>query len=311
MLFVLNAILPITILLIIGNILRRYMFHAEEFWQGVERLIYYILFPAMLIYKISNVNLSALPFLRMLIFLLILFAILVVISYGTFRLLGASANQFSSIVQSIARFNSYVFFALVAELLGAEALTIAAVATGLIVPITNIICITSFSYKDGQFKMMRIVCSVMKNPLFLACVIGFSLNILPIHLPNFIISTLNILGAAALPLALLAVGAAVRLKSLYKKHENFTPIDLLVCAFIRLYIVPAICLGLAMLMGFDSRLTMIFVLAFAAPTATSSYILAKQLGGDYEMMASHISIQTILSALSLTVWLSVLSVFFL
>lgn len=307
MAIIINSIFPIIILLVTGNLLRRYHFLSPEFWRGSEKLVYYILFPALLIHKISQVDLAHFPLFRMLSFLWILFAILSLLAFLIYKISHSQAFQFSSIYQAVTRFNSYIYFAIVAEFWGNSGLAIASVLTGLIVPTVNILCVASFSVNGDKFSLKKTLLSIGKNPLFLACITGFIINILPFNLPMFILGSLDIFARASLPLALLAVGAAVQVKSLYKVHIGFTPFPIWLAAITRLFIAPFICFMLAKLMGLSSEIAYSFTLAFAVPTATSAYILSKQLGGDAEMMATHISLQTLLSPISLFFWLSLFS----
>lgn len=304
MAIIINSIFPIIILLITGNILRRYNFLSPEFWRGSEKLVYYILFPALLIHKISQVDLAHFPLLKMFGFLGVLFTILSALAFIIYKLSHSQAFQFSSIYQSVTRFNSYIYFAIVAEFWGNNGLAVASVLTGLIVPTVNILCVASFSVNGDKFNLKHTLLSIGKNPLFLACITGFVINILPFNLPNFILGSLDIFARASLPLALLAVGAAVQVHSLYKVHTGFTPFPIWLSAITRLFITPFICFMLAKLMALPSPIAYSFTLAFAVPTATSSYILSKQLGGDADMMATHISLQTLLSPISLFLWLS-------
>ena len=75
-------------------------------------------------------------------------------------------------------------------------------------------------------------------------------------------------------------------------------------AFIITAIAAALVLVLAWALGLDGVSRDVALLFAALPTATSAYILARQLGGDAELMAALITGQTLLAMLSLPLWLS-------
>jgi predicted permease len=72
---------------------------------------------------------------------------------------------------------------------------------------------------------------------------------------------------------------------------------------IKLVLMPALVLGLALLLGLPPISRDVALLFAALPTATSAYILARQLGGDAELMAALITAQTLLAMLTLPLWL--------
>jgi malonate transporter and related proteins len=68
---------------------------------------------------------------------------------------------------------------------------------------------------------------------------------------------------------------------------------------IKLLGLPLITYELLRLLGVEGVEASIAILFNALPTATSSYILASQYGGDAKLMASIISVQTLLSMITL------------
>lgn len=51
-------LLPDFALILLGAALRRWMHLGDHFWQGVEKLVYFILFPALLINAITKTHLD-------------------------------------------------------------------------------------------------------------------------------------------------------------------------------------------------------------------------------------------------------------
>lgn len=304
---IINAVFPTLVLLVLGNIFRRKNFLAVEFWAAADKLTYFVLFPALLITKVSQVNLSAINFVQLLSFVLIQFALLSGLAYWIYRRSGTQIEQFSSIYQGIIRLNSFIVFAVIEARWGAQALSTAALFAGIIIPIVNVCCVTAFAVGRGRLSVKKVVLPIVKNPLILAALTGFLINQFPQLMPQVIYNSLQILAIAALPLALLSVGAAVRIQMLVARQLSFSRHSLWLTSVVSLVISPALALFLAWAIGIPTAQSQLLVVFSAVPTATSSYILSKQLGGNAEMMATLISLQTILSMLSLTVWLFILN----
>lgn len=72
----------------------------------------------------------------------------------------------------------------------------------------------------------------------------------------------------------------------------------------KLLAFPTMVVGLAWALGLSGLLVQVAVLLAALPTATSAYILARQLGGDAPLMAGIISGQTLLAMVTIPLMLS-------
>ena len=109
------------------------------------------------------------------------------------------------------------------------------------------------------------------------------------------------MAAASLPLGLLSVGAALQPQQL---RSQLAPLAWNTA--IRLLIMPLLAWGVALTLGLPLLETAVVVVFFAIPTATASYILTRQLGGDAPLMAGVITLQTLLSIASLPLILGLL-----
>lgn len=187
-----------------------------------------------------------------------------------------------------------------AALHGTAGTTVAAVAVALLVPMVNVLCVASFIAAGtlGRASLGRSLGALARNPLILACLAGIGLNASGIGLPGWSAATVELLGRAALPLGLVAVGVALRPAALLRRDRGVWVANL-----IKLVLMPAAVLALALLLGLDPVTRDVALLFAALPTATSAYILARQLGGDAELMAALITGQTLLAMLTLPLWL--------
>ena len=128
--------------------------------------------------------------------------------------------------------------------------------------------------------------------MIIACVIGGSINFLGIHFPLVINNTLEILSKAALPMGLLSVGFGLVIKEIKSSKS-----ELLISSIAKHLIMPILIYAFAKYFGLNEMMISILVLFAVLPTAPSSFILARQLGGDIGLMSSIITVQTLVSAL--------------
>lgn len=54
-----QALVPVFALIVMGHLFRRWNFPGDGFWLQAERFTYYVLFPAMLVYKLGQARLPA------------------------------------------------------------------------------------------------------------------------------------------------------------------------------------------------------------------------------------------------------------
>jgi predicted permease len=283
------AFIPAILLMILGGVLRTISFVNAEFWPGAERISYFVLVPCLFIYSLSSSDLSNLPVgqLGAILALPILFAsFLLVVSKPLMPLDGPG---FTSVFQGSIRFNNYLGATIASSLYGTKGLAIAAVATAVIVPTVNVLCVLIFAhFGPKKPSILGIIRSTTLNPLIVGCSIGVALQVYGIHLPPGIEPVFKSLGAASLPLGLLCVGAAFNYKSIL---QSLRPAVL--ASLFKFALLPVLAALILVYYGLHGPIADITLLYLALPTTSASYIVAKQMGGDAPMMAGIIAIQTL------------------
>lgn len=298
---VISAILPVFLLILAGVLMRARSFPGDGFWGPLERLTYFVLFPALIVVTLARANLGALNIVPMAVSLV---ATLLVVTAALFLLrpvLKVEGPALTSLVQGAIRMNTYICLAVAGALWGSAGLSLAAIAVAVIVPTVNVISVIALARHGtgGSASLDAIAWSLLRNPLVLASLLGILLNVTDIHMPPVLGPMLDILGRAALALGLLAVGAALNLSAVWSDakaigHNTLT----------KLVVTPAVAFGFLTLFGVEGMTAAVALLFMASPTATSSYILARQNGGDAELMAGIVTVQTALSVVTLPVILT-------
>jgi malonate transporter len=290
------ALLPDFALILLGYALRRWMALGDHFWTGLEKLVYFVLFPALLFNAITKTPLS--------------FSALPLIGVGAAAMIGAmllgllarplfplSPISFASQFQCAFRFNSYIGLAIAAKLHGATGIAAMGLLAGAMVPLANFSAVWMLA-RHRETSVWR---ELARNPLFLATFGALVWNLAGLNVPLPVGQFLGRLGEAAIALGLLAVGAALKLRGTLGTNGRSAAAYFLA---VKLLAMPLIALLMARWMGlrgvhFD------VTLAFAAlPTASSAYILAQRMGGDGARVAWLISAGTLLSMVTVPAWLT-------
>ncbi|MBH3430900.1 AEC family transporter [Pseudomonas alkylphenolica] len=297
---ILATIVPIALLIALGRWLRACDFLGDSFWPAAERLSYFVLLPALFVHSLATADLSGLPVFDMVTVLLIstlIGAVLLVLCKGVIAGDGAS---FTSVFQGGIRFNNYIGATLAAGIYGTGGIALAAVANAAIVPTVNVLCVLAFArYNGAQSSARAVAKAICSNPLIVGCALGIALRLTGMGLPAGIEPTIKALGQAALPLGLLCVGAA-----LGGSARGLGPRPLLAASLFKFVVLPLTTYGTCRVLGLSGQAATVAILFQALPTASSSYVMARQMGGNAPLMANIIALQTLLAALTLPVMLS-------
>lgn len=297
----LAAIAPVFAIILLGYALKRVGFPGDEFWPAAERATYFLFFPALLFGNLARGdfgNMAAAP----------VAAVLATVVLAVAGILLALRTRlpfdgpgFTSVFQGSIRPNTYVGLAGASALYGPRGLTLAALAIVVLIPLVNLLCVPTVSRygSRGRKGPLDSVLEVARNPLILGCAAGFASNALSLPFPRFLFDMVDILARPALPLALLAVGAGLRFGNMAGHAKG-----IVAASAAKLAVIPLLVLAGLHLCGVSGEPAAIAMLFAALPTSASSYILARQLGGDEALMASIITFHTISATVTLPLLLS-------
>ena len=298
MLDIFLSIAPIFILIVLGNLLRRGGIPNVDFWNLNDKLVYWVLMPALLFYKTSTISLTPELVGSYATVILGAFSCAIVFSLLISKLAGMPGPVASSVLQGSARHNTFIALAIAERLYGGEGLALAALVTALLIPVTNISIVSLMVVLVRRDKEGSVIKAILKdlarNPLLLSVALGVSANIAETgEIPVFH-ETTRILGAAALPIVLMCVGANLRWHAM---KSGVVPV--IMSSIGKMAIFPVVIVFLSLQLGLSEIEMMVAVLFGAVPTASSAYTLARQMGGDGPLMAVITAVQTALSFLTL------------
>jgi len=298
---VFNSLFPVFALILSGSLLRRFGLTNDVFLKTSDRLIYYIFFPVLLFWKIgtapadllSNPALYKSAILTVLIVYILSTAFILVFKVPDFKV--------GSFTQSCYRFNSYIGVAIVFSALGEEGIRHFGILMGVIIPIINVLCVSTMIWFSGEKtgsrrRVGQVAKGIITNPLILACVSGIIYAKLAGGFPPYIAGLFQLCSFAALPLAMISIGAALSFRSI-KDHFKLS----LIASCFKLVVLPVVGYILLIKFGVAGVALKVGLIYFALPTSTSLYILSSQLNSDTELASAAIALSTILSFFSLSI----------
>jgi malonate transporter len=298
---VLAALLPVFLLIVLGFVLKRSLMRLETQWHGLERLTYYVLFPALLIQTLVKADLSTVPVAGVGGALLLSAALMSLLCLGLRPLLARFAVDgpaFTSIFQGATRWQTYVALAVSGNLYGDVGLALASVAMVAIIPLVNVLSVSVLAhYASPEKKSARaIAMTVVRNPLIWACAIGLAINVAHLPLPRIWHEVADALGRSSLGIGLLVTGAGLHLEGMFRPSLAAS-----VAVFLKLILMPVLVVALALWFGVSGSSLVIVTACSAVPASSSAYVLARQMGGDAPLLAQIITLQTILAAITMPI----------
>lgn len=305
MLNVLFALIPVFLLIVLGFVLKRRMLPGEPFWIGLERLVYYVLFPALLIDTLSRANLSSVPIAgvggALLVAVLAMSALCLALRPLLARQFGVDGPAFSSIFQGATRWQTFVALSIAGNLFGATGITLASVAMVAMIPLLNIFAVAVLAHYASPQRMAwpALLMTMARNPLIWACVIGLALNLLHIPVPRPLHEFMDALGRCSLAIGLLVVGAGLHLDGLRRPTAGA-----LTAVVLKLVVMPIIAIALGIAFGLSGTSLAVVACCAAVPSASNGYILARQMGGDAPLLAQILVLQTMLAVLTMPIFIA-------
>ncbi|MBI5258389.1 MAG: AEC family transporter [Burkholderiales bacterium] len=291
-------LLPDFALIVCGYLICRYTVLNRPVWDGAEKLVYYLLFPALLFNAIVRNPLNPGTMLQFGGAGIGVVGIGILLAYALGRVPGVDARLHASGAQTAFRFNSYVGLALAERLAGAQGLAWQALLVSLCVPLCNIAAVWPLARQGGHGYLREL----SRNPLILSTLAGLIANLAGLKLPELASVTLSRIGAAALPLGLMAVGAGLRFGALREAPRLAAAL-----MAIRHGVLPAVAIGLALVLALPPGQAAVLVSFAALPTASSAYVLATRMGGHGSYVAGLVTVSTLLGMLGLPLALALLA----
>lgn len=299
MLPVFESILPIFLVIVLGNLLRRTPLVSDAGWLGVEQVGYWVLYPTLLFYSILHADFTGLRLDAMLGALLMsvaLLAALVLVTWPAWKRAGnMTRGEFSSVFQTAVRWNAFIALAVAQKIFPPAGTAVVALAMAVIVIPLNVMSVAVVArFGTGAADWPKVLKATATNPLIIGVLAGLALRWLPGGLYAPLDQTISLIAGAAIGMGLISIGAGLRISDMLSlRLAIWFPV------IAKLVLLPAILASIAWTLGVRGPELAYLVLCGAVPTAMNGYTLARQLGGDAEFYAAVTTLQTVLAVLTM------------
>lgn len=287
-------ILPLVLTVATGMALAKSGILSARDWQGIEKLSFNILIPALIINAIYRSDLSletSGPYVGAMLAAIATVGVATLLLRLPLNRAALKNTELSSMFQVTTRWNAFIVLPLADQLFGAIGLTTVAIAMAFLIPLINIVNIMVVSgLHASRFNPLVILKTIATNPLIIACAIGLALNYSQTTPPKPVLDTLHMISRGALAIGLLCIGAGFNWRRLLRPSWQ-----VLWGVLVKNVAAPMLAFGVANWLGLGATETICAMLVVSAPAATNGYIVARQMGGNAELYAYTLSWQLVAS----------------
>lgn len=299
---VIETIAPIFLLIIFGHVIQRLGLVKEQFISEANRFVFLFSLPFLIFTGIARSSLRDVAAGHIFAVLIPTAAVMILSTVVGF-LGGLKKGRLGTFVQTTFHGNvTYIGLAVLLYMIGEEGLRRGSILIGFLILLNNTMAIAVLSWtSQKQRHTGRAMLAVVRSPVIIAAFLGLLVLYFSIPLPGILLRSMTLLGNIALPLALMIIGASMSpgtLRTSLGTSAVISGMKLLVLPYLSVLSCKAI--GIPMTDGLTG------VLLLATPVATTSYILAHQLGGDTDLASGAVTLSTLLSPVVFGLWVYVL-----
>ncbi len=303
--FSLNATVPIFIIIFIGYFLRYKGLVNDNFVNIGNKIGYIVFLPTLLFKDISETDVKSNFDIKFILFCVLATVISIAVIWILSEIFMKDKKSIGSFVQGSFRGSAAVLgIAFVQNMYGSSGMAPMMVLGA--VPLYNIFSVIILTIKsenslNSKNLYKESFINILKNPIIWGIVIGLIFSLLEIKLPIMINKAVESVASLATPFALIILGAGFEGKKALSKIK-----PTLVATALKLLIIPAVFIPVAVYMGFRNQEMIAILIMLGAPSTVSCYVMAKNLGNDHVLASSIVVASTFLSSFSITMWIFIL-----
>lgn len=299
-----NATIPVFLVMVIGYILKQIGMLDEHFAAKANKFNFKVTLPCLLFSDIASTDMKSNFDLGFVLFCAIVTSICFWGIWGLARLFVKEDAIRGAFVQAAFRGSAAVFgIAFIVNIYGSSGMAPMMIIGA--VPLYNIYSVIVLTFEanektDGKGTLKQALVNICKNPIILAILVAciWSLTGLYHHTPSIFLKTIDSFAKMASPLALVCIGVT------FEDRKAITKLKpTIIASLYKVLIQPAIFLPIAAAMGFTGEKLIALIIMLGSPTTPSCYIMAKNMNNDGMLTSSIVVMTTLLSAVTLTVWI--------
>lgn len=296
---VVGELLPVFLLIVAGWAIRAGNVITAEAFGHVNRFGYFVLYPAFLFTLSSQADLAAGEAAPFVFGLLAGFAVMFALMIASRPLFKSDEGPaFTSVVQGSVRWNGFLLLAAAPTLYGPEGPHLIGIAFGPLVLVVNAVCVLVLA-RWGATRTATpraLLDQIIANPLILGSGAGLLAQAFGVREFGPVSDALDLLAGAAMPVALACVGAGLDFRAVRAARGKVAA-----ATAIKLALAPAVMWGAATLCGASPLTAAIAAGVGSTPTAAAGYTLAREMGGDAQLVAAIITTTTLVSFITMPI----------
>lgn len=287
-----ETLLPLFVYFLVGIALRAGGILRSEHADTLLRLVFHVTLPALAFLAVSQAELTResllLPFIGFSVNLLCLGA-----AWAYVRAREADSGRAGAILVGTSVTNMIFVFPFVLAALGQAAL-----ADAILFDLGNAVFVASVANAVAirlghadRFRISDTALRLLRSPLFIALLLAITLNLLDGNVPALISNTLSPLGAATVPLTIIALGLSFRATHLL----DAVPVKAV------LFRMPlGLLLGIAVVhaFGLEGTMATVVVVSAAAPIGFNAVALASVAKLKTEQVAAAVSLSVLVGMIT-------------
>ena len=298
-----NAVLPTTLYLIIGIILRMCHVIDDRDVKRFTHMVFVALYPFIMFDNLYGKNISENLDFKLGLYALGFTLAQLVISWIFVCRIEKDNYDRGAMIQALYRSNFVLLgFPIAINLFGKGNITPVAIIMMLVVPFYNASAVVVFeTFRGGRVDIRDMIKRILTNPIIDGGIAAFIVMILGIDLPAPIVNTIGTLSDATAPIAMILLGAALNLNGFSSDRWRIA-----FCTIGKLVVFPALGIAGAVFLGIRNVQLIAVTLMVAAPDALASYAMASSMGGNGKLAGELVVITTITSCFTIPVFLFIL-----
>jgi len=286
------------LIIIFGYIIQQRGMLKAEFIQEANRFVFLFSLPVLIFTGIMKSDIKDVGLTNILL-VIIPTLIILCVAFLLALAMGLRRGTLGSFVQTTFHGNiTYIGLAVLYYMLGEEGLKKGSILIGFLILVNNTLAIAILSWTSQRHtNILKSLTSIAKTPLIVATFVGMLLLYLDIPVSKLLMKSMGILANIALPMALIIIGASMSVSTI-KSSFRLSGI----VAIMKLMVLPSLSFLFCYLYAIPLRDALPGIILLATPTATTSFILANQIGGDTELASGVITLSTLLSPFAFIFW---------
>lgn len=291
---------PIFILMAVGFGARKFGILNDTIIRPINNLVFRVFLPTMLFVSIYNMEIEQLLNIKLIAYIATVTVVGFLVAFLVIPHFEKKRERTGVLIQAMVRGNVVYFgFPIVALLVGEKYLGVAALVIAIVAPLYNIISVISLeTFREGKPKFTNVLAGILKNPMIISVIVALVFLLLAIPIPQVVMIPLKDMAKVASPLALILLGGSFSFAS-SKGYGK----ELISAVLVKLVIVPAVALPIAILLGFNQGELGTILATLGAPTAVASFAMAQQMEGD-DLLAGQIVVYTsAFAVITIFIWI--------